>query len=159
MQYLCSRNQNLTLQRSHSHVFDEDSNSSWTSTGSRKRTRPHPSSPLKCHASSRDGSSDSEEETEKCRKVGPSSNVTGRLFTVSMLQSLSREERKTEQVWRVFEKMEASAQRKRQHLLSEGSHDSDHLSSPPLHPLGGGRGQKDRRSSSSSRKAQMLSKM
>ena len=79
-------------------------------------------------------------------------------LTSFSLQSLSREERKTEQVWRVFEKMEASAQRKRQQLLSEGSHDSDPLSSPtPLHPLSS-RVLKDRHlsSSSSSRKAQLL---
>ena len=44
-------------------------------------------------------------------------------------QSLSREERKTEQVWKLVEKMEASLQRKqRQQLLSEGSAESD----PPI---------------------------
>ena len=74
-------------------------------------------------------------------------------------QSLSREERKTEQVWRVFEKLEAS-QRRRQ-LLSEGSHESDPLSSPTPgstpHPLTS-RILKDRRASSSSSrsKAQLL---
>lgn len=56
----------------------------------------------------------------------------------------------------MFEKLEAS-QRRRQQLLSEGSHESDPLSSPtPLHPLSS-RILKDRRSSSSSRsKAQIL---
>jgi hypothetical protein len=44
---------------------------------------------------------------------------------------LSREERKTEQIWKLVEKMEASQQRKqRQQLLSEGSLESDPLSSP-----------------------------
>lgn len=72
-----SRNQNSTLQRSHSHVFlpqDEDSNSSWTSTGSstRKKSRLTGPSPFKSHGSlgpSRDGSSESDEEGEKRRKV------------------------------------------------------------------------------------------
>lgn len=73
------RSQPSALQRSHSHVFlpqDEDSNSSWTSTGSygRKRSRltAPPSSLMKPEDScgpSREVSSDSEEETDKRRKV------------------------------------------------------------------------------------------
>lgn len=51
------------------------------------------------------------------------------------MQSLSREERKTEQVWKLVEKMEASQQRKqRQQLLSEGSMESDPLGSPSHQP-------------------------
>ena len=72
------RSQPSSLQRSHSHVFlpqDEDSNSSWTSTGSygRKRSRlTAPPSSLKPEGScgpSREVSSDSEEESDKRRKV------------------------------------------------------------------------------------------
>ena len=86
---------------------------------------------------SREGSSDSEEdEAEKRHK--------------------SREERKTEAVWKMFEKMEASAQRKRQSLMSEG--DCDALPSPTtLHPPHLSRQSSSRRtSSSSSRKAHLL---
>ena len=74
------RPQGSNLQRSHSHVFvpqDEDSNSSWTSTASsgRKRSRltaghtPYKSQGSHSLGPSRDGSSDSEEDTEKSRKV------------------------------------------------------------------------------------------
>lgn len=57
----------------------------------------------------------------------------------------------------MFEKMEASAQRKRQQLMSEG--DSDTLSSPStLHPspLLSHKQLKERRSSTSSKKFQMM---
>lgn len=46
----------------------------------------------------------------------------------------SREERKTEAVMKMFQRMEASSQRKRRHLTSEGSVDSDILSPSTLHP-------------------------
>lgn len=128
---------------------DEDSNSSWVSTGSRKRSQRHhrgPFSPARqsSRQTSREVSSESEEEA--------GSEAQGK-------RTKSREERKTEAVWRMFEKMEAS-QRRRQQLHSEGSMDSDSLSPSALHPpslLLAQRHSKERRSSTTSaKKVQLL---
>lgn len=56
---------------------------------------------------------------------------SGRYHLCIYLQS--REERKTEAVWRMFEKMEAS-ERRRHHLLSESSQDGEH--SPSTQRMG-----------------------
>ena len=82
-----------------------------------------------------DGSSDSDEESgerKKKFKVRPGSHES-HVTSCDLCQS--REERKTEAVMRMFQRMEASSQRKRRHLTSEGSADSDTLSPSSLHPL------------------------
>ena len=81
------------------------------------------------------------------------------LHTLTHIHTItqSREERKTLAVWRMFEKMEASAQRKRQQLMSEG--DSDTMSSPStIHPslFPSHKQQKERHGSTSSKKFQMM---
>ncbi len=79
-----------------------------------------------------------------------------RVHVYYCVQSLTREERKTEQVWKMFEKMEASAQRKRQNLVSEGSADSAELVTSPLLTCHAHTGRERRTPSTGSRRTQLL---
>ena len=98
-----ARNRNVSLHKSHSHVFtDDDSNMSWTSTSSvgRRKTRlQHPQSPAAARETSslqasRGASSDSDEreggegeEPEKPRKVGVAKSWEGSRWWSSVLSS------------------------------------------------------------------------
>jgi hypothetical protein len=68
----------------------------------------------------------------------------------------SREERKTEAVWKMFEKMEATHRRRQQHVVttSENNHDNGDLHSPSsFHSTP----RVKERTSSNGRKVQLLS--
>lgn len=162
-------------------THDEDSNSSWTSSsGTRRKPHGHthqsPASNLigrlgggegESRHASHEGSSDSDDDGGDRKKKVKVSHMIGHMTCdIHMTFFQSREERKTEAVMKMFQRMEASSQRRRRHLTSEGSADSDthspshhssHTTTPTTHRTSV-IGQRERRGSTSgsSRKPIML---